>query len=88
VCWLKFLLTLHLAALVRDPEKKTACVTLPAESTFPPPCLGAALPFTAQNLLKSHRVARQKALGSFGELRVVPFHGQDPPQSQSRVSHT
>lgn len=38
---------------------------------------------SAKNLLKSHKVERQKALGSFGEGRVVPLHGQDPPWSQS-----
>lgn len=50
-------------------------------------CPAAAGLFTAKKLLKLHKVEKQKALGSFREGRVVRFCGQDPPWSQSRVSH-
>lgn len=90
--WLRFFLTLHLAALVTDPEKKNslgfACVTPLCRVLSPLNwCPGAAWLFTAKKLLKLHKVEKQKALGSFRESRVVRFCGQDPPWSRSRVSH-
>lgn len=76
MCWLEFFLTLHLGALVRHAEKK---------NMWHPPV--ESFSASAKNLLKSHKVERQKASGSFGEGRVVPLHGQDPPWSQPCVSH-